>query len=334
MRYTRVFVAAAFALAAVIILPAKKKNPDNVTQTLELPKEPPMVAIGESGRLVFHVSPLTGRGLLSQQTREALKSVLKENGGAPVVHIRAFVAGSGDIRRVPQIVSELFTDKKMPLPSVSVVQAGGLPLENAQVVLEVVSNSKREVNPDGLVFIPGQTITSPDGASAVKPLLEQSIGALQQKLAGAAPMAVTCFVSQMHDAAGLVSLVSSRMPGAAVNVVQSQRAPWQAIASCEAVGKGGGKPAGRLAFSGTQIAFGYEEKDATRAFQRLDRDLTEAAGASPSILSENIYALSAPAADLARKLSPAAQALTVLPFDGVAAMDAGFAVDAVAAVSK
>ena len=78
---------------------------------------------------MFHISPLSGKGLLSQQTRDALKAILKANGGAPVIHLRAFVAGSGDLRRVPQIVSEVFTAKKMPLPSVSVVLAGGLPLE-------------------------------------------------------------------------------------------------------------------------------------------------------------------------------------------------------------
>ena len=116
------FWSAAFCLS----LSAEKKNPDDTTQTLDLPKDPPMVAVGESRRLVFHVSPLSAKGLLSQQTRDALKAILKANGGAPVIHIRAFVAGSGDLRRVPQIVSEVFTEKKLPLPSVSVVQAGGL----------------------------------------------------------------------------------------------------------------------------------------------------------------------------------------------------------------
>src|SRR5262249_40278470 len=162
---------------------------------LDLPKDPPVVAVGETSRLTFHVSPLSARGLLSQQTRDALKAVLKENSGGQVVHIRAFVAGSGDARRVPQIVSEVFSDKKLALPSVSVVQVGGLPLENAQVALEVISSGKREVNPDGLVFIPGQTMTSPDGASATAPLLQKSLDAAAAKLNGAAPLAATCFVS-------------------------------------------------------------------------------------------------------------------------------------------
>ena len=137
-----------------------KQNPDDITQTLELPKDPHGVAIGVTRRLVFHVSPLSRIGMLSQQTRDALKAILKDNGGAPVIHIRAFVAGSGDLRRVPQIVSEVFTEKKWPLPSVSVVQAGGLPLENAQVVLEAVSVAKKEVNPDGLMSAEAQTAAS------------------------------------------------------------------------------------------------------------------------------------------------------------------------------
>jgi hypothetical protein len=138
----------------------------------------------------------------------------------------------------------------------------------------------------------------------------------------------------MNDAADMAAILSSHLSGAAVDLVQSQRAPWQALASCEAIAKGGSTKSDRLAFSGTQIAFGSEEKDARRAFERLDRDLAEAAGASPAILATNIYAPMAGAADLVRKLRPSTGAMTILPCDGVAAMDAGFAVDAVAAVSK
>jgi hypothetical protein len=335
MGYRRLLIASAVALAVAVTISAKKKkkNQEEVTQSLDLPKELPMVAIGETSRLTFHVSPLSARGLLSQQTRDALKAVLKENSGGQVVHIRAFVAGSGDARRVPQIVSDLFADKKQALPSVSVVQVGGLPLENAQVALEVVSRGKRDVNPDGLMFIPGQTMTAPGGGSATAPLLEKSLDAVAEKLNGAVPLAATCFVSQIANPTGLMSAISSRFPGAAVSLVQSQRAPWQAMASCEAVGRGGAKVE-KLAFSGTQISFGYEEKDAARAFERLKHDLAEAAGPSPELVAANVYALSAPVADIARKLCPTAGALTILPFDGVAAMDAGFAVDAIAAVSK
>ncbi|MES1258191.1 MAG: hypothetical protein ABUS51_07165, partial [Acidobacteriota bacterium] len=127
MRYRRL-LAGATILCLGVCLGAKKKKADDFTQTLELPKEPPQVAVAETRRLVFHVSPLSGKGLLTQQTREALRAILKISGGLPVIHVRAFVAGSGDVRRIPQIISEVAGDKKMPLPSVSVVRAGGLPM--------------------------------------------------------------------------------------------------------------------------------------------------------------------------------------------------------------
>src|SRR5580658_11172262 len=209
MRYRRVATLALLSLA--VVWAAKKKNPDDLTQTLDLPKDPPMVALGETRRLVFHVSPLSTKGLLSQQTRDALKAILKANGGAPVVHIRAFVAGSGDLRRVPQIVSEMFTEKKLPMPSVSVVLAGGLPLENAQVVLETVSAAKKEVNPEGLMFVEAQTA----------PTLDASLDRLASRLAGAVALKVSCFVSSI-SAPGAVT---ARFPSAAVDLVQTQRSP-------------------------------------------------------------------------------------------------------------
>ncbi len=61
-------------LSLVAIYGAKKKNADDTTQTLDLHKDPPMVAIGETRRLVFGVSPLsTERIAFAQQTRDALK---------------------------------------------------------------------------------------------------------------------------------------------------------------------------------------------------------------------------------------------------------------------
>ncbi len=321
MRYWRIAILAVFFLTLAVA--GKKKNPDDITQTLELPKEPPTVAAGETSRLIFHVSPLSPKGLLSQQTRDALKAILKANGGVQVVHIRAFVAGSGDLRRVPQIVSEVFTDKKMQLPSVSVVQAGGLRLENAQVVLEAVSAGKKEVNPGGLMFVEGQPALS----------LEKSLDQLAVRLAGATALRVSCFVSAMNipsDSAGL----AARFPAAAVNLVQTQRAPLRTEASCEAVARGGSAKAPRLAFTGTQVAFGADEKAAALAFQRLDRDLGETGVTTSDIVATHIYPLSARMGELARKVRSTPGALTIVPFEGVASMEASFAVDVVAGLSK
>src|SRR3954454_18613121 len=81
----------------------KKKNEEDVTQTLDEPKDPPLATIADSTRLTFFVSPLSARGLLSQQTRDALKSLLGQAHGSQIVKVRAFVAGSGDLRRVPAV---------------------------------------------------------------------------------------------------------------------------------------------------------------------------------------------------------------------------------------
>lgn len=293
----------------------KKKNPDD-TQTLDLPKDPPMVAIGETRRLVFHVSPLSTKGLLSQQTRDALKAILKANGGVPVVHIRAFVAGSGDLRRVPQIVSEVFTEKKLTLPSLSVVQAGSLPLEEAQVVIESVSLAKKEVNPDGLMLVEAQTA----------PTLDQSLDQLASRLGSSTALRVTCFVSTI----GTTAPITARFPSAAVDLVQTQRASSRAEASCEAVGRGGNIKAANLAFTGTQAAFGTDEKAAKLAFQRIDRDLSEASVEPANIIATDIYPLSTPIGAFARKLRTTSGTMTDIPFEGIASVDGSFAVDAIA----
>ena len=323
----------ALCFAATLLGGGKKKNPDDITQTLALPKDPPAVATGETRHLLFTVSPLSGKGLLTQQPRDALKAILKENGGAPVVHIRAFVAGSGDVRRVPQIVSEVFTDKKLPLPSVSVIRAGGLPVDNAQVVLEAVSVAKKETNSGGVQFVTGEGITDKDPAASAKPLLEKALDQLSAKANKAAALEVTCYVSELARPAELTALISGRFPGATVDLVQTQRLPWQAFAGCEAVTRGGAGPA-KLAFTGTRVAFGSQEKDAALAFQRLDKDLAEAGAAPGDIVLTNVYPLSGQVANLVRQVRPASPAMSGVIFEGLASIDAGFAVDAIAAVSR
>jgi enamine deaminase RidA (YjgF/YER057c/UK114 family) len=334
MRYTRVVIGITALGVAVSLWAGKKKNPDDITQTLELPKDPPAVAVGETRRLMFSVSPLSGKGLLSQQTRDALKAILKENGGVPVVHIRAFVAGSGDVRRVPQIVSEVFTEKKLPLPSVSVIRAGGLPVENAQVVLEAVSVAKRETNSGGVQFVAGEEAVAKDPSDSARPLLEKALDRLVLKAGGAAALQLTCFVSELSRPGDLTAVMAGRFPGAALDLVQTQRLPWQAFADCEAVTRGRDAAAAKLAFSGTRVAFGSQEKDAALAFQRLDRDLADAGARPADIVLTNVYPLSGQVADMVRRIRPASAAMGDVIFEGLASIDGGFAVDAVATVSQ
>src|SRR5436190_8253348 len=202
----RLKLLAGLAALAVCIYPllAKKKKPEEITQTLALPPDPPATVAADTSRLVFHVSPLSGKGLLSQQVRDALKALLKSSGGASIVKLRAFVAGSGDLRRVQAIVSEVFTEKKLALPALTVVQVGGLPMDGAQVELESIAVAKKPLNPLGLAFVSGQAAAIDEPVQKVAPLAEKSVTALKSALraAGSEPadtLRVTCFASSLED---------------------------------------------------------------------------------------------------------------------------------------
>ena len=104
----------------------KKEKKEPVNQALEVLPDPPAAILAETSRLVFHVSPLSNKGLLSQQIRDALKAIAKLSGGATLVKVRAFVAGTGDLRRVQQIIADDFTEKRLPLPAISTIQVGAL----------------------------------------------------------------------------------------------------------------------------------------------------------------------------------------------------------------
>ena len=325
----RLALAVELLLCAGILLAQKDKN----TQTLNVPKDPPLVAVGEAERLVFHVSPLSGNGLLSQQTRDALKAILKLNHGDPIVHIRAFSAGNGDVRRIPQIVSDVLGDSHGPLPSISVLQAGALTSGDAQVVLETISVGRKVVNKDGVTFHAAQTVVATEPNTPLTSLLQQSVDQLTAKMNGHAPLSVTCFVSALDDAPQLLSIVTRRFPNAATDLVQPRRLAWQTEASCEGVSQGGGLTAPRLAFSGTQVAFGVEEKDAALAVQRLGRALDEAGArrAVPSALLR-LYLLNPGTAAAALKPLTGPESVSIYSVEGVGSMTAGFAIDAVVPV--
>jgi enamine deaminase RidA (YjgF/YER057c/UK114 family) len=176
--------------------PAKKKK-EEPTQTLEAPPDPPQAVVAETRRLVFQTSTLSAKGLLSQQVREALREAIRQNNGNQIVQIRAFVAGAGDLRRVPQLVGETLAEKKhLQLPAVTVIQAGGLPVENAQVELEITSVGKRDVNPLGLLFVSAREHSSPKAQQSLGPLADQSLNDIAGVLAGrGSAVRVTCFTA-------------------------------------------------------------------------------------------------------------------------------------------
>jgi enamine deaminase RidA (YjgF/YER057c/UK114 family) len=349
-RVALVLSVALFALP--LICSAKKKKPEEVTQVLAIPKDPPSAVVAEVQRLVFHVSPLSGKGLLSQQTRDALKNLLQQTRGAQIVKLRAFVAGSGDLRRVQTIVSETFTDKKMNLPALSVIQVGGLPLEGAQVVLESTSSDNKKLqNEQGLAFFSGQPSTMKDPVGPLQKMVQKA------GLEGASVRRVTCFLSTLEGVNGVRGQLQTAFPKAAADFVQLERASLADTAECEAVAALKTAPArpmvliepeagkysqaafvapGKVALTGTQVGFRFQDEDVRLAFGRLGKALEGVGANFKSVAMTHIYPLSASTANRIRKIrfefydAAKPPASTLLLFEGLPGLDAAFGIDIVA----
>jgi enamine deaminase RidA (YjgF/YER057c/UK114 family) len=363
--FALVALACGLAIAAGLAADKKKKKEEE-TQTLQLHKELPSAVLGETRRLTFHVTPLSAKGLLSAQVRDALKVLLREIGGNQVLKIRAFVAGSGDLRRVRDLVSEVFTDHRQPLPVLSLIRSGGLPLEGAQVILEAIASGKKEVNPNGLAFLSAPSAVSDNPLDPLAPLAARSLDNLRQavKTAGSEPadvVRVTCFLSSLENLAATRKLVEAEYPRAALNYVQTQRSPTQAMAACEAVarlrrntgkplelinGEGSQQPTGesqialvaarQVVLTGTQVSFGYQEQDSRLAFGRVQKALEQAGAGYRDVAFAHYYPLSNGIANQVRKIradvfdTSHPPAGSMLVFEGLPSMDAGFAMDVVA----
>src|SRR5580658_4568110 len=370
MRIPRGILAAlTCGLLAVSSLPAqKKKDKEEITQVLRLPSELPSAVVGDTHRLVFHTTPLSAKGLLSPQVRDALKALQRQASGETVLKIRAFVAGSADLRHVRDLVSEFYTSHKEPLPAITLVQAGGLPLDGAQVVLEAIAAAKKDANPFGLAFISPTVSTAEDPLGPVPPLTEKTLAGLRQSLQAAslAPpdaLRVTCYFSSLQNLAESRRMVQTEYPHAALNFVQTNRAPRQSLSACEAVARlrvappsplsflnssgadshgaeaGGAESqvalvtAAQVVLTGGQDSFGYQEADARLAFERLKKSLEQAGATPKNVAYADYYPLSPSLGAQVRKVRgdffdhPAS---TMLIFEGLPSMDAGFAVDVVA----
>lgn len=344
----------------------KRKKKEDETQILQLPKDLPNAISAETRRLVFHVSPLSAKGLLSQQVRDALRALARSAGGSTIVKLRAFVAGSGDLRRVRDLVSQTFVERRQPLPVLSLVQAGALPLEGAQVVIESTAVARKEVNPEGLAFIAGQAAGSDRPLDPVPPLAEQALARLRTAVAAAGSQSadvlrVTCFLSSFDGLDSVRKTVAAEYPAIAVNYVQIQRAPNRSVVECEAVARLHNAPATQVrmlnpeslgaaagyshvalvgarqvVLSGTQVAYGFQEADAHLAFERLQKALEQSGASLKGAVFASYYLLSPGLAPLIRKTraefftTDQPPAITMLPFEGLPALDAGFAVDVIA----
>lgn len=357
----------------VTLLPAaleaqRKKKPkkEEITQTLEATPDPPLAVTVETARLEYIVSPLSGKGLLSQQVRDALKSLKSQAGSRQVVKIRAFVSGTGDQRRVPILVAEHFADRKLPLPAVATIQVGMLPLEGAQVVLEAAVANKKAVNPNGVVFLSGMGGIGQDVPEKTAPMLEKAIADLTRaaSLAGAPAsgfLRVTCLMSSIEGFGAMQGRVAAAFPGAALTIVQAQRLHDKNLAECEAVARLDKRPDGALTFlnpaemnpstayskaaligadrlilTGTQMAFNSEDKDVHLAFQRMSKALEGVHSSMKKVAFSSLYSLTngISAKIRATRFSyydPARPpASTLLLFEGLPSLDASFAIELVA----
>jgi enamine deaminase RidA (YjgF/YER057c/UK114 family) len=340
----------------------KKEDKEPTTQALVILKDPPGAAVGETNRLVFHVSPLTSKGLLTGQVHEALKALFQENHGATIVKLRAFVAGSGDLRRVQTLVSEFFTEHKLNIPALSTIQVGALPMEGAQVVIESIAEDKKsdkKANPFGLAFFSGQQAKD----------VNQSITQLRTAVdsAGVSPgevLRTTCFLSSLDDLAAAKAAIARAFPSAAANFVQQQRIGLEQLVECEAVGRLDKSPgaevklvnpaaltqnpnysqialvgSGKIVFSGAQMVFGDQDKDVRLAFDRLGKALEALSVSYKNVFWSGTYPMSKGMADKTRAIRfdyydrSHPPASTLLLFEGLPSLDATVAIEVAAAVN-
>ena len=150
-----------------------------------------------------------------------------------------------------------------------------------------------------------------------------------------------------------------------MNFVQIQRAPLHSVAECEAVARlsaPAGQPlrfvnpggsagssgssqaalvgAPQVVLTGAQLGFHFKDEDARLVFKRLDKELGEAGASLRQAAMVNAYPLSNSIGGLVRKVraefygpsNPPAG--TMLPFEGLPALDASFAVDVIAVSSN
>jgi enamine deaminase RidA (YjgF/YER057c/UK114 family) len=301
----------------------KKKKPEE-TQVLALPPELPVAVVAETDRLSFRVTPLSSKGLLSQQTRDALRGLLRSN-HATIVKLRAFVAGSGDLRRVGDLTGEMFQEKHQPLPALSVVQVGALPMVGAQVVIETTEMDRKTVDPHGVAFLAAQP-----GAS-----VSESLARLKALLAssGMRPsdaLLVTCFVGSFDDQRDTGPAMSAAFPNAVLDFVQMQRVPVTPPASCEAVARASKSGAAEVVITGTQLAFGSQQSDFNLAFERLDKALSEKGASLDRAVVSHLYVTDPGLTQRVLALGHAAGARSVIPVESLPSLDSSFGIDVVA----
>jgi enamine deaminase RidA (YjgF/YER057c/UK114 family) len=333
--------------------PLDRKKRKQMAQVLDVPKEPPAAVVAETQQLVFFNSELSAKGLLSRQVEDGLRSLFQQAKGASILKIRAFVAGSGDMRRVQAIVSETFEEKRLPIPAVSTIQVGALPLEGAQVLLEATAADRRGPNEAGVAWFAGHPAEK--GAEPAALLAAAS----KYGVDPARMLRVTCFLNRVNDAANVRQRMLEAFPKAEFVLVQLQRIPAELFEECEAVGALSKAPAepliledavpnaysrvaltapGKVALTGLQMAFRNDDEDVRRMFGRTEKALESVGAKLKGAALTNYYPLTRTLGERVRRLrfehysSERPPATTLLLFEGLPSLDAVLGVEAVAVI--
>jgi enamine deaminase RidA (YjgF/YER057c/UK114 family) len=340
------FATVLIALSSAIASGHKKKPvQEPKPQVLPLPKEPPRALAADVERITFRVMPLLYTGHLSAQIKDSLSSLLRETHGDTIVKLRAFVAGAGDSRRVQGFVSDMFSEKKVPLPVLTIVQVGALGNDASAVAFEAVVEGKKTSNPNGLAFFIGR-----DGSTLEEAASKLDSRVKKSGMAASDVVRVTCFADQMTQYPAMHRLLTEAFPAAQVSVVQTLRDPLDSRAVCEAVARLSvpNSPqmpnqhadpgtsvvsSGPVVFTGLQLSFGTYLDDADSALSRLTRDAEAVHGDVRSALSLNAFSLDPAAASAIVKTLPKyempRQTLTVQTVEGLPALDAALGIEAV-----
>ncbi len=321
----------------------KRSTEEPKTQVLPLPPELPMALAADTDTLDFHISPLLRTGGLAAQIRQSLNDLIRDTRGETIIKLRAFVAGAGDARRVQADVGEIFTERKLPLPVLSIIQVGGLGREAAQVIIEAVVATRRMLNPNGLAFLAGQTGAS--FAAALQHLRDSTAAA---SVSPEHVLSCTCFTSRIEDYEGARSAIQASFPNTAINIVQALRDPANETTMCEAVGQLSQPPSEgpvvwlkdtratlvsshQLIFTGLQLTFGNFLDDAHEAFARLQRAASTVQAVEAPV-EVNAFSLDAYTGSALRKTtSYPPSTFTLQTVEGLPAIDASAGIEAVLA---
>jgi enamine deaminase RidA (YjgF/YER057c/UK114 family) len=321
----------------------KRKNTDEPkSQVVPLPPEPPMALVVDTDSLDFHISPLLKTGGLSSQIKQSLNDLLRNTHGETIVKLRAFVAGAGDARRVQALVADLFTERHLPLPVLSIIQVGALGEEAAQVVIEAVVSTHRSVNPNGLAFFFDQK-----GRSLTKALEQFRASAEAIKVPAENVLTCTCFASRIEDHAEALKQVKALFPKADSNLVQAVRDPMSNAARCEGVAQLATVPkdpvvleefahatmvhSPQLIFTGLQLSFGNYLDDGEQAFKRLQRAAAALQPIETPVQVDGFALDSSAAAALRKTISLAPGTFSIHGVEGLPGVDASAGIEAVLA---